>query len=250
MQDDHLAKKHVEMHLEDIKNPCQPPIPITVDGKTYTRIPIKTYLIHIKEPIEPIIKKLVKPYVNIEDNDWIAISEKFITISEGRVVHESTVSPSWLAKLIVKGVKKYPNDIGYSHPRKMQVAINQAGALRMFIAMLVGGITRLLGRHGDFYRIAGNRISEIDGFNPKAIHPFNEFAMLGPADPAKTAQDLESKFGIPTALVDGNNINVEILGMSSHMPVDKKTARKILLDNPMGQGEELTPIIIIRGSAE
>ncbi len=244
MQDNHLEKRTSLSNKVSRKDSIQKAIKIVVDKKEYLRYPVQTHLIHIKESLDPIFKDLVKPHV--KDGDWIAISEKFLTISQGRVIHESTINPGWLAKLIVKGVKKYPHDIGYSHPRKMQVAINQAGWLRMFFAMVIGGFTRLLGRHGDFYRIAGNRISEIDGFNPHAIPPFNEFAMLGPADPPKDAQDIEDKFDIPTVIIDGNNINVEVLGMSSKVSVDEELAREVLLDNPMGQGDELTPIIIVR----
>ncbi len=69
--------------------------------------------------------------------------------------------------MIVKYVTKHRNDIGYSHPKKMQVAIELAGYPRILAATLIGGMTRLLlKRRGDFYRIAGNRIAEIDGFQP------------------------------------------------------------------------------------
>ncbi|MFH0830943.1 MAG: F420-0--gamma-glutamyl ligase [Parcubacteria group bacterium] len=216
----------------------------TVQGNTYERIPIKTHLIHIKEDITPLLEKIVKPQVL--PGDWIALSEKFVAISQGRVIHESVVKPSWLARLLVKGVKKYKDDIGYSHPKKMQVAIMQSGYIRMFFAGLMGGITRLFGRHGDFWRIAGNRVSEIDGFNPAAIPPFNEFAMLGPANPDKTSQEIEDRFEIPTVIIDGNNINVEVLGSSKNVPVSRAIVRQILLDNPMGQADELTPIVIVR----
>ncbi|NTU47286.1 F420-0--gamma-glutamyl ligase [Candidatus Roizmanbacteria bacterium] len=215
-----------------------------VNGICYERLPVKTHLAKIKEPLYPFIEKYIRPH--IKKGDWIALSEKFVTICQGRVIHESQVKPGLLAKLIVIGVKKYKDDIGYSHPRKMQVAINQAGSVRMFFAMVIGACTRLVGRHGDFYRIAGHRISEIDGFNPAAIPPYNQYAMLGPAEPDKTAEKIQKKLGVPTVIIDGNNINVEVLGRSSQVPVDKKTARLILLDNPMGQGDEMTPIIIVR----
>jgi hypothetical protein len=218
--------------------------PYTLNGNTYQRIPVKTHLIHIKEPLMPIIQKYV--ISNRKKGDWIAISEKFVTISEGRVIHKSAVKPGLLAKLIVKGVRKYDDDIGYSSPYKMQVAIWQAGWFRAFCAMVIGGLGKLIGRHGDFYRIAGNRISEIDGFNPAAMPPFNEFAMLGPSDPEKIANHIEKEFGIPTVIIDGNNINVEVLGRSKGVPVSAEDARLILLDNPMGQNDELTPIVIIR----
>jgi hypothetical protein len=220
------------------------PTTITVHGHKFLRTPVSSHLIAIKESLEPIIERGVVP--QFQPGDWIAISEKVVTISQGRVVHISVVRPSLLSKLLVTGVKKYDNDIGYSLPAKMQVAIWQAGYWRMVAAMIVGAVTRLFGRHGDFYRIAGHRISEIDGFNPDAMPPYDEFAMIGPGAPNEYCQQIENKYGIPTAIIDGNNINVEVLGTSRNLPVSKAMVREVLLDNPMGQGDELTPIILVR----
>lgn len=217
------------------------------DGLDYDRLPVQTHLIAIKEPLDPIFADTVKPLV--QDGDWIAISEKVVTISQGRVVHLSVVKPSRLARLLVKGVKKYDNDIGYSLPAKMQVAIWQAGYWRMVAAMIGGTATRLVGRHGDFYRIAGNRISEIDGFNPDAMAPFDEFAMIGPGEPDSYCQWIEDTYGVPAVIIDGNNIDVQVLGASHGVPVSRQVARSILIDNPMGQGEEKTPIMIVRRHA-
>ena len=149
-------------------------------GIDYERIAVQTHLIHIKEPLEPVFDEYVKPV--LQPGDWLAVSEKFVTISQGRVIHHSVVRPGVLAKLLVKGVTKHPDDVGYSDPRKMQVAIMQAGWWRMLFAMIGGAISRIvLRRRGDFYRIAGHRISEIDGFSPATVKPFDEFAMLGPS---------------------------------------------------------------------
>lgn len=217
---------------------------IDVDGEKWDRIGIKTHLISLLEPLEPIIEQQVLP--QRQPGDFIVISEKVVTISQGRVVHIDVVKASPLAKFIVKGVKKYDNDIGYSLPEKMQVAIYQAGYFRMIAALVGGTVTRLFGRHGDFYRIAGNRISEIDGFNPDAMAPFDKFAMIGPARPDEYCQHLEDTLGIPAFIIDGNNINVELLGASRGLPVSREKARRIVLDNPMGQDDEMTPIMICR----
>jgi hypothetical protein len=219
---------------------------LTIDaaGTRWDRIGVKTHLIGILEPLDPIIESQVVPLYRA--GDWIAISEKVVTISQGRVVHIDVVKASPLAKFIVKGVKKYDNDIGYSRPEKMQVAIWQTGYLRMMAAMVGGAVTRVFGRHGDFYRIAGNRISEIDGFNPDALAPFDEFAMIGPARPDDYCQRIEDSYGVPTVIIDGNNINVEVLGASRGVPVTRAQARAILLDNPMGQDDEMTPIMLVR----
>jgi hypothetical protein len=217
---------------------------VTVRGTRWERLPVQTHLIHIKEPLVPVFEQYVIP--QLRAGDWLAVSEKFVTISQGRVIHQSVVRPGRLAKLLVRGVTKHADDVGYSDPRKMQVAIMQAGWLRMFVAMIVGGVTRLLGRRGDFYRVAGHRISEIDGFNPATVKPFDEFAMLGPEDPPRDAAELAAAIGWPVAILDANNINVEVLGTSPGFPLDARAVREVMLDNPMGQGDERTPIIIVR----
>jgi len=229
--------------MQTVPAPPEAAPDVVLGGLTYQRTLVHTHLIHIKEPLEPILDSHVRPI--LEEGDWIAMSEKVVAISEGRVVHYSVVRPGPLAKLIVKGTRKWEHDVAFSDPRKMQVAIMQTGSTRAAFAMVVGGVTKLFGRHGDFYRIAGHRIAEIDGFNPDTVKPFDEFAMLGPADPDKACAAFAAHLGHPVVIIDGNNINVEVLGTSANMPVDKATARLVLLDNPMGQGEELTPFVVV-----
>jgi hypothetical protein len=72
------------------------------------------------------------------------------------------------------------------------------------------------------------------------VKPFDEFAMLSPSDPDGTSAALAEHAGVPVAIVDANNINVEVLGTSPGFPVDRKTVREVLLDNPLGQNDELT----------
>jgi hypothetical protein len=218
--------------------------PVEVGGRRYERFVVKTHLVHVKEPLLDVLQTYVAPL--IQPGDFIALSEKLVAISQGRVIHRSLVRPGLLAKVIVKGVTKLKDDVGFSDPAKMQVAIYRAGWWRMLAATSVGGVTRLFGRRGDFYRIAGHRVSEIDGFNPHTIKPFNEFAMLGPEDPPRDAQAIEDATGWPALIMDANNVNVEILGMSRGVPLTRAEARLLLLDNPIGQSDEQTPIVLVR----
>jgi hypothetical protein len=211
----------------------------------FERIPVKTHLIHIKEPLAPVFDEYVKPV--LEPGDFLAVSEKFVTISQGRVIHRSAVRAGLLARVLVKGVTKHVDDVGWSDPKKMQVAIMQAGWLRMFVAGVLGTFSRfVLRRRGDFWRIAGHGVAEIDGFSPATVKPFDEFAMLSPAEPDRTAAELAAHIGVPVAIVDANNIDVQVLGASPDLPVDWDTMRGILGDNPMGQNDEMTPIIVVR----
>jgi hypothetical protein len=218
---------------------------ISVGGRTYERIPVRTHLVGVGEDLAGVIEQYAGD--RIRGTSVLCLSEKFVSICQGHVRHISDVQDTWLARLIVKYVTKNDNgDIGFSHPKKMQVAIEEAGYPRMIAAVIGGGFSKfVLKRSGDFYRIAGNRISEIDGFNPDAMPPFDEYAMLPPKDPDALCDELARRFGCAAYMIDGNNINVEVIGMSADLPFSAADARLIMLDNPMGQKDELTPVFII-----
>ncbi len=218
-----------------------------IADRAFLRTPVRTRKVMFGEDLAGVIEQYAAG--QLTPSTIICLSEKFVTICQNNVRHISTVKDRALARLIVRYVTKHRNDIGYSHPKKMQVAIELAGYPRILAATLIGGLTRLvLRRRGDFYRIAGHRIAEIDGFNPDAMKPFDEYAMLPPLRPDPTCDEVAARFGCGCYIIDGNNINVEVIGMSRNLRdlgVDKALARALMLDNPMGQNDELTPIFLL-----
>lgn len=216
-----------------------------IKGKVFERFILKTHFIEFGESLHSLLEKYVDPFW--KPGDWVAISEKIVSLSQNNVRHISTVKAGWLAKLIVKGVKKYPNDIGYSRPEKMQVAVETAGVHRIIPALIFGAAGKLVGIPGIFWRMAGNRISEIDGFNPDAMWPYDEYAILPPQKPQETVDELERDLGIPVAILDSNNINVEVIAKSKGINLTKMQIRRLFKDNPMGQDDELTPMVMVRG---
>jgi dsDNA-specific endonuclease/ATPase MutS2 len=78
------------------------------------------------------------------------------------------------------------------------------------------------------------------------MYPYTEYAILPPLNPEKTCNDIETKLNIKTIIIDGNNINTEIIAKSKSTSLSKAILRQILLDNPMGQDDELTPFVLIR----
>ncbi|HUZ93273.1 MAG TPA: hypothetical protein VNG29_04780 [Candidatus Paceibacterota bacterium] len=236
-----------ESNLPDKTTPpgIQPGRPITVNGVTYERFPIKLpRLIAFGENLESVLTEFVKPHW--KPGDWVAISEKLISVSQNRVRHISTVKVTWLARLIRKGVMKHKNMTAWDNPEKIQVAIEEAGWWRMIPAMAIGGVGKLVGIRGLFWIVAGHRVSEIDGFIPEDMYPYTEWAVLPPADPQRDCDEIERKLGMPTATADANFINVKMLGVSRGVGLDKKTTRLILLDNPLGQGNKMTPFVLVR----
>ena len=227
------------------KAELQPGRKIVVNGVTYERFPIKVpRLIAFGEKLEDSLNEFAKPFV--KPGDWVAVSEKIVSISDNLVRHISTVKVTWLARLIVKGVKKHKNMTAWSKPEKIQVAIEEVGVWRIIPAMIIGGLGKLVGIRGVFWIIAGHRVSEIDGFIPEDMYPYTEWAVLPPADPQGICERIEKNTGMPIVTADANFINVKILGASKSVGINWKTLRLILLDNPLGQGNKMTPFVIVR----
>lgn len=223
----------------------QPSESIVVDGITYERFPIKVpQLIQFGENLETAVNTFVKPHYR--KADWLVISEKVFSVSQNLVRHISTVRVGWLARFITLGVKKHKNMTAWSRPEKMQVAIEIVGASRIILAAAIGVIGKLFGKRGLFWIVAGHRISEIDGFIPEDMYPYTEWGVLPPPDPQGDCERVEQNTGIPTAVADANYIDVQVLGVSGGVGLDKKTVREIILDNPLGQGNKMTPFVLVR----
>ncbi|MFA5230683.1 MAG: coenzyme F420-0:L-glutamate ligase [Candidatus Paceibacterota bacterium] len=119
-----------------------------VYDQNYERILIKTHLIGFGENLQTVINQYVPSIY--KKGDILVISEKVVSVCQNNMRHIANVKVSLLAKLITKFVKKYPNDIGFSLPVKMQVAIDIAGYPRMILAIIVGGALKLFGMPGYF----------------------------------------------------------------------------------------------------
>jgi hypothetical protein len=218
---------------------------IVVDGVTYERFAIRVpRLIEFGEGLEAVLKEFVGPH--FQKGDWVAVSEKIVSISQNLVRHISTVKVGWLARFITLGVKKHKNMTAWSRPEKMQVAIEIVGAPRILFAAAVGVVGKFIGKRGWFWIVAGHRVSEIDGFIPEDMYPYTEWGVLPPPNPQGDCERVERGTGMPMVTADANYIDVQILGVSKGVGLDKATVRKILLDNPLGQGNKMTPFVIVR----
>jgi len=217
---------------------------IKVGDKIYNRYPIKTKIVTRDDKLVDVIKEYVMPHY--QQGDILMMSERMVAITQGRLIHESEIKETWLAKLLIKFVKKWPKDPGFRNAKKMQLVINICGPPRVLFAALISALTKPLRVRGLFYKICGNQISEIDGFALSTIPPYDKYAVLGPENPNKVCQDLARALDIKCAIADANIIDVAILGASDNIKISKQELRLIFLDNPIGQGLEQTPVCLVR----
>jgi hypothetical protein len=125
------------------------------------------------------------------------------------------------------------------------MAIRECGLFRILIASVIGFIGKLLGRKGDFYRVAGFKASSIDGPTPNTLPPYNSYVVLGPDKPDMVAKEIAGEIKERTVIADLNDFGGKILGRSDKS-LDKFWLLSVLRDNPLGQCSEQTPIGIIR----
>ena len=104
---------------------------------------------------------------------------------------------------------------------------------------------RLLGRRGWFYAVAGPKARGIDGPTGGTIPPYNRCVVPAPDHPDRLAGELSTALGCHVAVVDINDLGANIIGTSPGTP-PRSLLAEILQDNPLGQGEESTPMGIIR----
>jgi len=216
---------------------------IEVDGRKWARYPVKTKLITPEDKdISLIVEKYAKKY--LEPKDIIFISEKSVAVTQGRSYPLKEIKASKLAKFLSDRVTRTPIGIGLGSPETMQLAIEEVGVARMLFASFIGAVGKAFGVKGLFYIIAGDGARAIDGAVPYAIPPYNTYVSKGPINPNEVAEKVSKRVGVKVAIVDANDIGVNILGTSDG--VDKKFVAKAIKDNPLGQTDECTPIGILR----
>ena len=216
---------------------------IEYNGRKYIRIPVKTHVITKEDSIVDVVKKYAQE--TVKENDIVFISEKAVAITQGRAYPMSEIRPRPLAKLLSKYVTKTPSGIGLGIPETMEMALRECGVLRILFAAVVSFFGKLLGRKGDFYRVAGYKASSIDGPTPNTLPPYNKYVVLGPENPDQVAKKISDSIKAEVAIVDINDLGGNILG-TSKSTLDRKTLAGILRDNPLGQCCEQTPMGIIR----
>jgi hypothetical protein len=228
--------------------PDKKPI-ITVDGHDYLRIPIKTHELTERDSLLETIKRYAGP--ELQPGDVVFISESAAAVTQGRLIPWRTVHPGFWAKFLANHVTKSSAGMGLGSPYTMEMAIRECGLFRILLAAVIGGITRIFGRRGDFYRIAGPQAALIDAaadmcdVGEPYPHPNFESIVLGPKDPTGFSRKLAEGLGVGVAIVDVNDIGGSwAVGVSAG--VDGRVVEKALLDNPLGQNDEMTPFGILR----
>jgi hypothetical protein len=173
--------------------------------------------------------------------DVLAISETAVAIAQGRAVAAETIRPSRLAYMLSRRAGALAT---VNQPESLQIVIDQVGAARVIYASIMHVLGRLRGKRGVFYEILGEAIATIDGYTG-TLPPFERTIVFGPLDPDAAAQRITDRCGVASTVVDANDLRrANVLGASHG--VNRANVERALLSNPHGNGDEQTPIVVLK----
>lgn len=216
---------------------------LRVYGVDFIRIPVKTHILSPEDDMLEVVRRYAAP--QMQPGDMLCISESPLAITQGRAIPVSEIKISILAKVLSRFVAKVPYGIGLGAPTSMQCAIEETGVGRIIFAAGVGAISKLLGRKGDFYRVAGMQAALVDAATTTPVAPYTDTVIKGPEDPAGEASRIADGIGHPVAIMDINDIGGSWM-IGGGGGINKAFIEAVMKDNPQGQGDELTPLCIVR----
>ena len=177
----------------------------------------------------------------VEKNDILTIGESPLAIMQNRYISPQNLEYSLFSKALCY----------FFHPTSslatacgMQLLINRIGVTRITFALFVGFLFKLVGIKGMFYRLTGSESSLIDDISG-TVTPYDKSIVMGPLNADLFCKEVSNYLNIDVAVVDVNDLGgVKVLA-SSNKKVNKILKRN-LISNPAGNGDEKTPIVLIR----
>ena len=182
----------------------------------------------------------------IECTDVITVAESVLAITQSRAKRPEDIRPCFLAKILCR---LFPQKGSISSWHSMQILMEEEGKWRVLGAVIAGFAGKMLGKPGLFYQLAGEQAKLIDDVTG-TMPPYDKYVVYGPKNSAQVAENIRIATGCyGAAIVDVNDLRkVAVLGTSAGLTAESLT--EFLLDNPFGNDNQKTPIVIIKDYAK
>lgn len=215
------------------------------NGRRYDRFAIQTHFVEVGEDQAELVRKYVIPL--FQPGDVLAFGAKVMAMCTGNVRTKEQEKPGFWARLLSPHASETVAGIGMHDPYKLQLAIDMVGAPKVVFASIASAVTKPFGVKGVFYKIVGKGVAGIDGFYYRSsFERYHDLALINNTNAQELCDQLEKDTGIPVVLMDANDIDQNQLGKCQDFPLSDAEIQDALADNPSGQGDELTPLILIR----
>ena len=206
-------------------------------------IPVHTKILTNKDNIVDAILEYAGK--DITSRDIVCTAESVLAITQNRYVRPEELNVCWQARLMNRFV---PGAGSMASIYGMQAAMEEEGKWNMLYSFIVGAASKIMGKPGVFYARCrqASLIDDVTGTMP----PFDKCIVYGPANADRVCEDIKNATGAYGAVVaDVNDLKrAAVLGKSSG--IDPQRIAQILIDNPFGNDNQKTPIVIIKNFAD
>jgi hypothetical protein len=198
----------------------------------------------LKENTDP--ETLIKAVRELHPNGVITLASSVLSIMEGTLMWAGTFKPSFLARLLgpFNEHAKGPIVHFYTYPIvanwKVQAYLELSGTVPVLVGAVASFIGKVLRKAGWFYKVIGSVAKAVDS---DKIAPYDSCLVPGPLNSRSFTQKICAQ-GIPFAVVDVNSLfGAEVVDCCKNL--DKSWLKKALSDNPAGNDESMTPVVIL-----
>lgn len=202
-------------------------------------IPVHTRILTNKDNIVDAILEYAGD--QITDRDIVCSAESVVAITQNRYVRPEELKICWQARLMNRFV---PGEGSMASIYGMQAAMNEEGKWNMLYSFILGAVSKLFGKPGVFYARCrqASLIDDVTGTMP----PFDKCLVYGPANTNQVCEEIKKATGSYGAVIaDVNDLKrAAVLGRSKG--INPEEIAKILIDNPFGNDNQKTPIVIIK----
>ncbi len=202
-------------------------------------IPVHTRILTNKDNIVDAILEYAGD--QITDRDIVCSAESVVAITQNRYVRPEELKICWQARLMNRFV---PGEGSMASIYGMQAAMNEEGKWNMLYSFILGAVSKLFGKPGVFYARCrqASLIDDVTGTMP----PFDKCLVYGPANTNQVCEEIKKATGAYGAVIaDVNDLKrAAVLGRSKG--INPEEIAKILIDNPFGNDNQKTPIVIIK----
>lgn len=206
-------------------------------------IPVHTKILTNKDNIVDAILEYAGK--DITSRDIVCTAESVLAITQNRYVRPEELNVCWQARLMNRFV---PGEGSMASIYGMQAAMEEEGKWNMLYSFIVGAVSKIMGKPGVFYARCrqASLIDDVTGTMP----PFDKCIVYGPANADRVCENIKNATGAYGAVVaDVNDLKrAAVLGKSSG--IDPQRIAQILIDNPFGNDNQKTPIVIIKNFAD
>lgn len=206
-------------------------------------LPVHTRILTNKDTIVDAILEYAGD--QITDRDIVCTAESVVAITQNRYVRPEELKICWQARLMNRFV---PGEGSMASIYGMQAAMNEEGKWNMLYSFILGAVSKLMGKRGVFYARCrqASLIDDVTGTMP----PFDKCIVYGPARTNEVCEAIKKATGAYGAVIaDVNDLKrAAVLGRSRG--IDPKQIAQILIDNPFGNDNQKTPIVIIKNFAD